>query len=73
MNKRINEAVTIVLLVTLVALVWRGIWGLSDLYIYPEDKEKSYWISFLLALGILYAFEKMNYLVSIRQEDINML
>ena len=63
-----NEAVVVVVLVTLVALVWRGIWGLSDLYIYKEDKEKSYGISLILGLGALYYFDKMNYLISIRDE-----
>jgi hypothetical protein len=37
---------------------WRGIWGLLDLYLFPNNYELSYWIS--LFIGILILFLTKN-------------
>lgn len=34
---------------------WRGIWGLMDLYIFPNNMELSLWISLVLGIIILVA------------------
>lgn len=37
-----------------VVLFWRGIWGLTDLYLFPNQPELSYLISILGGLLILW-------------------
>lgn len=34
-------------------LMWRGIWGLSDLYVFPEHPEFSLILSTILGLSII--------------------
>ena len=33
---------------------WRGVWGLTDLYVFPNNYELSLWISAFLGIAILY-------------------
>ena len=33
---------------------WRGIWGLMDLYLFPDNHTLSLWISVLIGLIVLY-------------------
>ncbi|HEA46640.1 MAG TPA: hypothetical protein ENH99_02560 [Candidatus Pacearchaeota archaeon] len=33
---------------------WRGIWGLMDLYLFPNNYELSLWVSVLMGVVILY-------------------
>lgn len=33
---------------------WRGIWGLMDLYLFPNNHTLSLWISVLIGLIVLY-------------------
>jgi len=37
-----------------VVLFWRGVWGLTDLYLFPNQPELSYLISILGGLLILW-------------------
>lgn len=46
---------TILFKVTGVILLWRGIWGLADLYVFPEHEALSYLISTIVALVMLWA------------------
>ncbi len=34
---------------------WRGVWGLQDYYLFPENVALSLWTSVLIGLGILVA------------------
>ena len=34
--------------------VWRGLWGLLDIYLFPQNVELSYWISLVAGLFVLY-------------------
>jgi len=34
---------------------WRGVWGLMDLYLFPENMELSLWASVAIGLAILGA------------------
>lgn len=36
-----------------VVFFWRGVWGLMDLYIFPDNLTLSYIISLVIGLGIL--------------------
>lgn len=38
--------------------VWRGIWGLMDLYLIPENEPVSFLISLIFGIGILYLTHK---------------
>ncbi|OGE15093.1 hypothetical protein A3F00_00310 [Candidatus Daviesbacteria bacterium RIFCSPHIGHO2_12_FULL_37_11] len=37
-----------------VVLFWRGIWGLMDLYLFPENQSLSYISSLLIAAALLF-------------------
>lgn len=41
----------VMLIVVGVVAVWRGLWGLMDMYLFPSDPEVSFLVS--LALGLL--------------------
>jgi hypothetical protein len=36
-----------------VVIMWRGIWGLGDIYIYPKNPKLSYWVSFIAGLIVV--------------------
>lgn len=35
-------------------VLWRGVWGLLDLYLFPDDPLLSYLTSFVVGLALLY-------------------
>jgi|TARA_B100002003_G_C14031461_1_gene497206 hypothetical protein len=47
-----------------IILVWRGIWGLADLYLFPNSLTQSFIISIVIGLVILmymhYTFEGLT-------------
>ncbi len=54
--KKINKPQKIffaILIAFAVISFWRGVWGLMDLYLFPNDYELSLWISVMLGIGIL--------------------
>jgi hypothetical protein len=42
-----------------IVLFWRGIWGLLDLYLFPENKVISYLLSVIFGILILYKTENI--------------
>lgn len=48
-----------------VVLVWRGLWGLMDAYLFPDHPEMSYAVSIAIGVIILliddYELEELNY------------
>ena len=34
---------------------WRGVWGLMDIYLFPENYELTLWTSVIIGLAILVA------------------
>lgn len=50
--------VTILLTAFAVVLVWRGMWGIMDQYLFPDQPMLSYLISLLLGLFILWVDDK---------------
>ena len=34
---------------------WRGIWGLMDIYLFPENLKLSFWMSLFIGLAVLAA------------------
>ncbi|VVB80184.1 Fuseless [uncultured archaeon] len=51
---------TAMVIVTAVIAFWRGLWGLMDLYLFPNEPVVSYLFSILIGLVILGV---TNYLV----------
>lgn len=48
--------VTLVLyIIAVVAVVamWRGLWGLMDIYLWPDNPKKSNWASFIIGFVII--------------------
>lgn len=41
-----------------IVVFWRGIWGLADVYLYPEKPALSYIISLFAGMLILYLNDK---------------
>lgn len=47
-----------------VVAVWRGVWGLMDIYLFPDNPILSFIISIIIGLFILYFNDrKLNELV----------
>lgn len=43
------------LIATGIVFIWRGVWGLADLYLLPEDPHLSFVLSVLIGIGLLLA------------------
>ena len=39
--------------VVAVVAVWRGLWGLMDIYLWPDNPKRSNWVSFIVGFVIL--------------------
>ncbi len=48
-----HQLVVALLVSSAVISFWRGLWGLMDTYLFPENYELSLWASLLIGLGIL--------------------
>ncbi|GEM_PF-998240 len=64
----------LVIIISSLAIVsfWRGLWGLMDLYLFPEDKTLSLTVSTVMGLLMLFAiaFYKRGTLRKLRKLDI---
>ncbi|ELT91986.1 hypothetical protein CAPTEDRAFT_24879, partial [Capitella teleta] len=49
----LDHLLSVVVIMNCVVLVWRGVWGLGDNYFYPDDLEKSCWLSIGVGFGVL--------------------
>ncbi len=52
-KSRIKKLSFAVIIAFAVISFWRGIWGLMDVYLYPDDYTKSLWISLIVGFLIL--------------------
>lgn len=45
----------IIYLVAVVAVVmmWRGLWGLMDIYLWPNNPKRSNWVSFIVGFVMI--------------------
>lgn len=48
-----HKIIFAVLIAFAVVSFWRGVWGLLDIYLLPENQELSFWISGFMGLSIL--------------------
>jgi succinate dehydrogenase hydrophobic anchor subunit len=50
-------AVTMVLIyltaVVAVVMMWRGLWGLLDEYVWPKNPRRSYWSTFIIGFVLI--------------------
>jgi len=50
-------ALTILILylvaVTAVVMMWRGLWGLLDEYVWPKNPKLSYWSTFIIGFVLI--------------------
>jgi hypothetical protein len=54
----LHHFTTVLLTVIAVVFVWRGIWGLTDTFLFPEEPTLSYLVSIFVGLVILYIDDK---------------
>ncbi len=47
------QLVFVILIAFAVVSFWRGVWGLSDYFIFPDNHYLSFLASFLIGLGVL--------------------
>jgi hypothetical protein len=58
-----NATLTLLLAFAIVSF-WRGIWGLMDLYLLPNNPSLSFSLSAVIGIGIIYSVKhKINILV----------
>ena len=50
-----HQVILSIVIAFAVIAFWRGVWGLMDLYFFPDNNELSLWLSVLLGLVILMA------------------
>jgi len=48
-----HQSIFAILIAFAVISFWRGIWGLMDEYLFPDNYQLSLWVSLFLGLGIL--------------------
>jgi len=37
-------------------MVWRGVWGLLDVYLWPDNPKRSYWASAIIGIILFTIF-----------------
>ena len=42
-----------VVAVVAVVMMWRGLWGLMDIYLWPNNPKRSNWVSFFIGFIII--------------------
>jgi len=54
LKNHIKDVIHTIVIALAIVLFWRGVWGLADLYLFPENKLLSYSISIIIGILILY-------------------
>ena len=58
-KRRLKKTLEILLVAFAVISFWRGVWGLMDLYLFPNNHIISFTISIIVGLVILYTTESV--------------
>ena len=59
-KKRPLKKITFTILIAFaVVSFWRGIWGLMDLYLFPQNQVLSFFVSCIIGLAILYSTKNL--------------
>ncbi|MEM2191991.1 MAG: hypothetical protein QW179_02445 [Candidatus Hadarchaeales archaeon] len=51
-----GQLLVYLILVISVVMVWRGLWGLMDEYLFPTNRRRSYWVSFIIGFILISVF-----------------
>ena len=57
-NPAIRKIGMLLLVLVALVLIWRGVWGLADLYLFSSDLTASLILSIIFGLAILALFGK---------------
>ena len=52
--KKKHKVIHLLIVSTAIVMLWRGIWGLLDLYLFADNQTISYFVSVMVAFAILY-------------------
>jgi len=58
-TNKMKKRISALLVAFGVIALWRGLWGLLELYIFPSNPEASYWCCLLSGIVILLITEQM--------------
>jgi hypothetical protein len=59
-EKKYAEKVLLTLVVAFaIVSFWRGVWGLQDTYLFPNNYQLSVWMSLFIGIAILYLTESL--------------
>ncbi|MBI2043187.1 hypothetical protein HYT25_02250 [Candidatus Pacearchaeota archaeon] len=59
MKRYVRKILNTLLIAFAIVAFWRGIWGLMDLYLFPNYEILSYFVSILIGIVILYYTENL--------------
>jgi len=62
-----ENIITNIFVIITYVLIWRGAWGLMDLFLYPRNQFISYSISLIIGISILIIINK-NFIKNINTE-----
>jgi len=59
MRRRLVKTIKALVIAFALVAFWRGIWGLMDVYLFPNNYILSLWISLVLGIVLLYFTENL--------------
>ena len=59
-KKKTSSTLKVLLIGTAAVLFWRGVWGLMDLYVFPNHALSSYVSSLVVGIAVLLATNKLG-------------
>ena len=69
--KNIKNNFKIFLLAIAIVAVWRGVWGLMDIYLFPDNQSLSLILSLVIGIFILYFNDhRLNELVDLNSSVV---
>jgi hypothetical protein len=62
-SKKGHKIITAIICGFALIIFWRGVWGLADIYLFPENPALSASISIIIGISILYLMDsELRYL-----------
>jgi len=58
-RRTLKDVLLAIVLAFAVVSFWRGVWGLMDLYLFPNSYHLSLWLSVLIGVAILYSTKNL--------------
>jgi hypothetical protein len=59
-NLPLKKTLYLVFVSTAVISFWRGLWGIMDIYLFPDNYELSLWVSLIFAVIALQLTHHLN-------------